>query len=363
MGATSCGNRCVKRPGRVVARHAHAQPISAVGRFLAENIDAEAEMSLRHRSQCDRIDPRLGRLTKNGVSHPRSGAAKRSRVGRIARRGRDARTRMAHPLIALLTDFGTRDPFVGVMKGVILGRCEDARIVDLTHEISPQNVVEGAFWLERSVPYFPAGTVFVAVVDPGVGSERRGVVAYADEKVFVAPDNGLVTAIVERASDWTAREIDVNRLGLPEPSATFHGRDVFAPVAAEIAAARLEPSGIGTRVERLSPSPLMPARASAQEVVGAVVTIDHFGNLITNIDGALLRAAGEIVVAVGNASLSVARTYADIEPGACAGVVNSFGMLEIARREGSAAQTLDSQRGDRVVVSWRPVAWSLKIPV
>ncbi|HET8575537.1 MAG TPA: SAM-dependent chlorinase/fluorinase, partial [Methylomirabilota bacterium] len=151
---------------------------------------------------------------------------------------------MSAPIITLTTDFGSRDPFVGVMKGVILGICPAARLVDLSHEVSPQDVLEGALMLESSARFFPPGTIHLAVVDPGVGSRRRGLAVSAAGQCFVGPDNGLFTATLEEPG-WVAVSLENPAYRLTQVSGTFHGRDIFAPAAAHLAC--------GVALERLGP--------------------------------------------------------------------------------------------------------------
>ena len=252
-------------------------------------------------------------------------------------------------VIALLSDFGTVDPFVGVMKGVILGRSPDVAIVDLTHAIPPQGIAEGAFWLERCARWFPKGTVFVAVVDPGVGTARRPLVVDACSMMFVGPDNGLLAPALCDATRRAYR-IDAEKLRLPEPSRTFHGRDVFAPVAAELAAGRIEPADVGDLVHDLVPTPLPSAVCSADHVEGTVVTIDRFGNLITNVGAELLGSFEHVHVEIGALELKLVATYGDVTSGDYAALVNSFGTVEVARRDGDASAGLGVERGARVVV-------------
>jgi len=263
----------------------------------------------------------------------------------------------ASGVISLTTDFGTRDPFVGVMKGQVLRRFESARIVDLTHEVLAHWPAEAGFWLSRSFRYFPAGTVHVAVVDPGVGSSREIAVLEAEGHLFLAPDNGLLASVVERAAPPLVRRHLAGEvlagLGLAKPSATFHGRDIFAPIAAEVAAGRLEPAALGAVVEELIPGWLEEPTVGTGQVSGVVVTIDHFGNLITNIDGDLLAPLRLPAVRVGGQELPLRRTYAEARPGEYLALVNSFGVLEIARAEQSAAVGLGLARGAPVVVHQR----------
>jgi S-adenosylmethionine hydrolase len=257
---------------------------------------------------------------------------------------------LARPVIVLLTDFGTTDPFVGIMKGVVLTRCPDAAIVDLSHDVPAQAVSEGAFLLERSFRWFPAGSVFIAVVDPGVGTERRAIVLCAHGRLFVGPDNGLLAST--GSLDPTARAfvIDVQRLGLAVPSHTFHGRDVFAPVAADLGANRILPHEVGDCVDELVPDDRPVSVRRADSVEGMVVIVDRFGNLITNLDGAAALSLPDAVVELGSLTLPLRRTYADVSPGAYVAIVDAFGVVEVACRNGDAARTLGVERGSPVIV-------------
>lgn len=264
-----------------------------------------------------------------------------------------------HPsgVITLTTDFGHKDPFVGVMKGQVLRRFPSAQLVDLTHEVLVHWPAEAGFWLGRSFRYFPVGTVHVAVVDPGVGSSRDIAVVEAEGQVFLAPDNGLLAGVLERLREAPVlRRLDESvlpRLDVHRPSATFHGRDIFAPLAAELAAGRLLPAALGPIVDELVPGWLEEPVVTAGQVSGAVVTVDHFGNLLTNIDAALLPHVPQAVVRAGGQEIPLRRTYSDVRPGDYLALVNSFGVLEVARAEQSAAQGLGLDRGAPVVVGPR----------
>ena len=190
-------------------------------------------------------------------------------------------------VIALLTDFGTRDWYVATLKGVILSRCPQARFVDITHEIPPQDVVAGAFTLAAAVPWFPPGTVFLAVVDPGVGSERALVAVSADGRYFIGPDNGVLALSVEHAVRRRIVRLTTRRYWLPAISRTFHGRDIMAPVAAYLAGGGSLRS-LGTPIQRLTRLALPRVTRRGRVVQGAVVHIDAFGNLITNLSAELL---------------------------------------------------------------------------
>jgi len=243
------------------------------------------------------------------------------------------------PIITLLTDFGTRDSYVAEMKGVLLSRAPDAVLVDVTHEIPPGDVLAGQYVLARTWQRFPAGTVHLAVVDPGVGSERRALAAAAGGHGFVAPDNGLLTPVLAGATI----------VALPEPTGaapTFHGRDLFAPAAAALA--------LGTAIEALGVTIHDPVRRSPPEpterdgaMIGHVVYVDRFGTLVTNLPGAA--AARARVVWIGAHTIGPLRhSFSDVRPGVPLALVGSGGALEIAVRGGSAADTLAAQVGMEV---------------
>jgi S-adenosyl-L-methionine hydrolase (adenosine-forming) len=256
-------------------------------------------------------------------------------------------------VITITTDFGHQGPFVGVMKGCMLARFPQARIIDLTHEILVHWPAEAGFWLARAYPFFPAGTVHVAVVDPGVGTARNIIVVRAGGHSFVAPDNGLLAPLVSRNAEAVIVRLGtagLSRLAIHRPSATFHGRDIFAPVAAELAAGHCQVEDLGEIVTSLVPSWVEDPVVEPRSVSGTVITIDHFGNLITNIDGTLIERFRLPLVHAGNHSFSLLHTYGDTRPGEYLALVNSFGVVEIARAENSAAEGLGLSRGAPVVV-------------
>jgi len=248
-------------------------------------------------------------------------------------------------IVTLLTDFGTRDPFVGVMKGVILGVAADLRVVDLTHEIEPQAVADAAFWLGQSYGWFPAGTVHVAVVDPGVGSERAPLAVHAHGHYFVGPDNGIFELVSRRTRDIEVRELKPDRLNLTVPSHTFHGRDVFSPFGAALAAGVLSFGDVGPLRKLTRTELLKEPMSSSTGVEGAVVVVDHFGNLITNVPAVALAERGRSKVSLCGKTLKIARIYSEVPPGVLAGIVGSSGTLEIFTRNGSAAAALGAKRG------------------
>lgn len=258
-------------------------------------------------------------------------------------------------VITITTDFGHQGPFVGVMKGRILGRLPTARIIDLTHEIVVHWPAEAGFWLARAFEYFPPGTVHVAVVDPGVGTSRDIIVVSAAQHFFVAPDNGLLAPVVARHSDATIvrlRPEGLARIGVHHASATFHGRDIFAPVGAELAAGRCTPADLGesAAADSLVPSWVDEPAVERTSVSGVIITIDHFGNLISNIDAALIERFRLPLVHAGSHALPLLRTYGDTRPGEYLALINSFGVVEIARAEQSAAEGLGLNRGAPITV-------------
>jgi S-adenosylmethionine hydrolase len=260
-------------------------------------------------------------------------------------------------VITITTDFGHQGPFVATMKGRMLAHLPAARIIDVTHEVPVYWPAEAGFWLARAYPYFPTGSVHVAVVDPGVGTSRDIIVVVAAGHAFLAPDNGLLAQVVARTDSPSIYRLDtpkaIARFKLPMPSATFHGRDIFAPVAAELAGGRVGPADLGPKTTDIVPSWVEEPTVTADHVSGVIITIDHFGNLITNIDAEQIRAFPAPVVRTGGHSLPLRRTYGDVRPGEFLALVNSFGVIEIARAEQSAAEALGLGRGAPVTISSR----------
>ena len=251
-------------------------------------------------------------------------------------------------VITITTDFGHKGPFAAVMKGVILGRFPDARIIDLAHDIPAQWPPEAGFWVRRAYPYFPAGSVHLAIVDPGVGTEREILIVEYDRHIFMAPDNGLLAQLLDNAADACVYHLDLSRLaklGITEPSATFHGRDIFAPIAAEFASGHIAPMHVGKLTEEWTPGWLDEPEVSAGKVTGTIVTIDAFGNLISNIDGALIDQISNPMAHIGGHDIQMLQTYGRAKPGEFLALINSFGVVEIAKAEGSAADGLGLERG------------------
>jgi S-adenosylmethionine hydrolase len=260
-------------------------------------------------------------------------------------------------VITLTTDFGHKGPFVAVMKGMILRYAPEIQVIDLTHEIYVHWPAEAGFWLGRAYDYFPKGTVHVAVVDPGVGTSRNIIAAVIDGHIFLAPDNGLLPQIIGHTPDVTVYRMSEQwreTQPWPAPSSTFHGRDIFAPLAAEMATGRIEPRDIGPIVDDLVPCLLDDPVVDDRQIRGTIIAIDHFGNLITNIDASLLQRFANPEIRAAGHRLNLMKTYGHSQPGDYLGLINSFGVLEIARAESSAAEGLGLGHGAPVFVTDRP---------
>jgi hypothetical protein len=254
-------------------------------------------------------------------------------------------------IITLLTDFGLSDVYVGVMKGVIAQINPALTVIDLTHQIPPQNIAAARFSLMNAYPYFPAGTVHIAVVDPGVGSHRRAVALQLDRGFLVGPDNGLFSGVMNQMSVVAAVElINPDYWRTPAPSTTFHGRDIFAPVGAHLAS--------GVPIEQLGevidPKTLVqlaiPERTpTATGVAGCIQYIDHFGNLVTNISAAEVQGK-TWSVAVDERLIPGSQTYSDRPLGEVVALIGSHGWVEIAVNGGSAQSKLQLDWGAKVQV-------------
>jgi len=266
------------------------------------------------------------------------------------------------PIITFSSDFGSSGPYVGAVKGAILKICPQARIVDISHEISSHNILEGAFNLACSYSYFPAGTVHLAVVDPGVGSQRRGIAVSTERHHFVGPDNGLFTLIYRREKVKRVISIESERHCRETVSPTFHGRDVFGPAAAWLARGTA-PEQLGPEVTDWRSLPLtLLQREGSGRVAGVVLQVDRFGNVITSVHDRELRdllgyepALAEFS-AGGRAIARRCRTYADAPAGELVYLKGSSGYYEIAVSEQSAAGILGLKVGDPVQVTVRSTA-------
>lgn len=252
------------------------------------------------------------------------------------------------PVIALLSDFGSRDHYVGSMKGVLVGICPDVTLVDITHEIAPHDVLDGALELAAAYRYFPAGTIFLAVVDPGVGSVRRGIAAEIGDYRFVCPDNGLLTVVARDSRPRKVVELTERRYARPTVSRTFEGRDRFAPAAAWLAKG-IQPAALGRNVPEIQYLDIPMPAIEDDEMRGAVLRIDRFGNLVTNLDRKSVERFskdGRVHIVAGGATVGrFVATYAEIQPGEVCALFGSTDHLELAANAGSAADALGLTRG------------------
>jgi S-adenosyl-L-methionine hydrolase (adenosine-forming) len=260
---------------------------------------------------------------------------------------------MGRPVIALLTDFGTRDHYAGTMKGVVLGICPDATLVDISHDVPAHDVFAGALELAAACPYFPSGTIFLAVVDPGVGSSRRGIAAESGDFRFVAPDNGVLTAVLDEHPPKRVVELTERKYARPTVSRTFEGRDRFAPAAGWLAKG-IALVSLGRSIADFQTIDLPQPMVAAREITGEVVRVDRFGNLITNIDRRTLEhlsGGGTIAISIGGRDIArIVAAYAEAPAGELCALFGSTDHLEIAVNAGDAAQSLGLARGARVRV-------------
>lgn len=258
------------------------------------------------------------------------------------------------PVIALLTDFGTADHYAGAMKGVILGICPDATLVDITHDIPPHDVTAGALELAASYKYFPAGTIFVAVVDPGVGSARRGVAADTGDYRLVAPDNGVLTQVLREAPAKKIIELTERRYARPTVSRTFEGRDRFAPAAGWLAKGT-QLAALGRPVADIHRLDIPVAEAGPDSIRGVVLRVDRFGNLVTNIDRKMVERFGQAgamtIDAAGQRIERLVATYAELPADGVGALFGSTDHLELAASSSSAASRLGLGRGAVVTVT------------
>ena len=260
------------------------------------------------------------------------------------------------PVISITTDYGQSDGYVGAVKGVLLRICPQARLVDITHLVPPQDVFAGALILRQAAPFFPEGTIHLAVVDPGVGTSRRAVAVSCPSGVFVGPDNGLFSGVISSdGAGVLAVELNRPQYWLPGVSATFHGRDIFAPVAAHLAAGvPLQDVGDPIAAESLVRLPWPAPARRGPRLNGEVIHVDHFGNLITNVQARDFTDAAADRVYLGDRDLGpLSSTFGDAEPGEPVTYVGSTALLEIAVVNGSAAAVYGADRGTPVAVGLR----------
>jgi len=258
-------------------------------------------------------------------------------------------------VISLLTDFGLEDAYVGVMKGVVLGINPNVQLVDLTHAIAPQDVQRAALILRSAVSYFPPGTVHVAVVDPGVGSARRALLMRTPKAFLIGPDNGVLSLAAQQLRPFTAYAIENDKFFHHPVSQTFHGRDIFAPVAAHLSAG-VAADAFGPTINSIVELDLPAPVTEADGVRGEVVYVDRFGNLVTNIDTAALTVfhGRALSVSIGARVIAgPATAYTAVAAGTPVALIGSWSMLEIAVRDGHAARTLGAGPGTAVRIDAR----------
>ncbi len=278
-------------------------------------------------------------------------------------------------IITLLTDFGNQDAYVGIMKGVIAGINPFANIVDICHSVPPQDIFSGAYLLYTSYKYFPCKTIHVAVVDPGVGSRRDIVCVETKDYFFLVPDNGLLSFIIQNEKPKSIFRITNNKYFLPSPSNTFHGRDVFAPVAAHLSLG-VKPQQLGIKINQLEQMDIpTPISKKTGQVEGQIIYIDRFGNLITNIKKEyLVKGVGSQKLEVGinqrkttlkklfslcntietvigkKKIIGLSKTYTDVKPGEPLVLFGSAGFLEVSINQGNAQRYFRVDRGNKIRV-------------
>ena len=262
-------------------------------------------------------------------------------------------------VVTLLTDFGTADEYVGVMKGVLLSICPSVSVVDISHEIEPQDIMQAAYAIPAYVPFFPPGTIHIVVVDPGVGSQRSILAVRSSGHFFIVPDNGVLSFLLSEQKSDTIVRVSNSEYFLEPLSATFHGRDIFAALGGHMACgAKLERLGARiTMQDIVRLTDLKCQLSESGELVGKIVSIDRFGNLITNIDSIQLKAfcgsapSRQPRIRIGRRVIcGLANTYADVEAGQPLALIGSRGYMEIALNCGSAYKQLNAHKGDPVNV-------------
>lgn len=282
---------------------------------------------------------------------------------------------ISRPIVTLLTDFGEHDTYVGAMKGVILTIAPDAQLVDISHQVAPQDIRQAASILSSVYAYYPQHTVHLAVVDPGVGTERHPIALETPRGIFVAPDNGLLTYIRLQEPSSTPVLLDNNSYWLPSPSNTFHGRDIFSPVAAHLANG-VPVRQMGTILETIALLPLAPLEITSTAIRGKIMQIDRFGNLLTNISylhwldtetlefryiqtennepaTIQLNAATVRITCGWHALQGIHKTYGTAGPGQALAIIGSNGELEVAVNQGSASDVLAIRAGSPITLHIR----------
>jgi len=256
-----------------------------------------------------------------------------------------------------MTDFGLSDPFVGQMNGVIESIAPGTPVIDLCHDVPPQNIEVGSLFLESSIRYFPEGSIFVAVVDPGVGTSRRGIAVAWNNKCFIGPDNGLFGFLAARDNDWEGYALEDSRFRLPDVSSTFHGRDIFTPAAAHIAGGR-KINGFGPKLDSVIQLDGDEPKVSDESIIGRIVHVDRFGNAWSNVSKDHLVGAKiwnsrvDVTISIGHTTVSgIGETYGIEKSLKPAAIINSFYLLEIAVPGGSATEALNISEGDALKIT------------
>jgi hypothetical protein len=254
-------------------------------------------------------------------------------------------------VVSLLTDFGTGDGFVGTMKGVIYSISPNAKIVDLSHDIAPQDIDGASYVIARSYPYFPKGSIHVVVVDPGVGSERRIICAACDGHFFLAPDNGILSYLFDRNEEVDVVSVTESNFFLDDMSRTFHGRDIFAPVAGNLANG-VSPKRLGPGIGDYNRGHVSRPEPIENGLAGSVLYIDGFGNLMTNLNNTELDGVVKAVMIFQGTELRFVSSYYEGDPGEPVVLRGSAGFLEIAVNGGNAAEMLHAKVGTSVRLFW-----------
>lgn len=265
---------------------------------------------------------------------------------------------MPQPIITLTTDFGTSDHLVGAMKGVILGINPNAHIVDIQHHVTPFDVLDGALTIGSVYPYFPLRTIHIVIVDPGVGTARRPLLVSADNQYFVAPDNGVLSMVYDRDPNAVVRHVTASHNFLEPVSPTFHGRDVFAPVAAYLSKAWATES-FGDEITEFARFALPKPKAAEDSLKAVVLHVDTFGNLMTNLRAEDLPeatvATGKIKLKIGAKSIErFVATFGEGNNGEPVALIGSSGYVEIAVNKGNAAKALGASRGAEIILARTP---------
>lgn len=256
-------------------------------------------------------------------------------------------------IIALLTDFGERDEYVGVVKGVILNINPQAKIIDLSHEIPPQDIVWASYLLYGCYKFFPKNTIFLSVVDPGVGTKRKIIVVKTKEYIFVSPDNGLLTKVLEREKPEKIIEVKNKKFFLKEISSTFHARDIIAPVVGYLSKG-VNLGKFGLEVKKVKMISLPKPLIRNNQIIGEIIYVDRFGNLVTNIEKKILkRKKSHFCINIkGRKIYKINNSYAESKKGKLLAIWGSRDLLELAVNQGSASRELKIKKGERVHIEF-----------